>query len=186
MVTYRYSKLDRGQDSFDLDTDELMDELGCNLMSTGSPSDALSQMQRSGVRDSQGRQLPGLQELLQRLGKERQSLLGEHELRSKLEEIRRKLDEMLNTELAGIQKGLDGARQGAGEGTGQSSQEMQQRSSKTNDGMTAQDLAQLEKLAKSLQNQIVQAQSSLGSLSPEERALLENMLQSALCEYTQR
>ena len=55
MSIYRYSEWDGSQDLFNLNADELMDELGRNLMSYGDLSSALRQMQRTGIRDSMGR-----------------------------------------------------------------------------------------------------------------------------------
>jgi len=126
MSIYRYSEWDGSQDLFDLDADELMDELGRNLMSYGDLSYALRLMQRGGIRDSQGRKLPGLQELLQRLRQRKQSQLEKYKLSSVIDEIRQKLDNILKTERQGIQRKLDEARQKAGESTGELSPEMQQ------------------------------------------------------------
>ena len=75
MSVYRYSEWDGSQDIFELDADELMDELGRYLMSYGDMSNALRLMQRRGISDSQGRRLPSIQELLQQLRQRRQSQL---------------------------------------------------------------------------------------------------------------
>ncbi len=67
MSTFRYSEWDGTQEAFGLDEEEVMDELARNLMQDGNMSYALWKMQRQGMRDSQGRRLPGLQDLQQRL-----------------------------------------------------------------------------------------------------------------------
>ena len=146
MSIYRYSEWDGSQDLFDLDADELMDELGRNLMSYGDLSYALRLMQRGGIRDSQGRKLPGLQELLQRLRQRKQDQLEKYKLSSVIDEIRQRLDNILKTERQGIQRRLDEARQKAGESTGELSPEMQQRLLETVEDMAAQNLKKLDEL----------------------------------------
>ena len=146
MSIYRYSEWDGSQDLFDLDADELMDELGRNLMSYGDLSYALRLMQRGGIRDSQGRKLPGLQELLQRLRQRKQGQLEKYKLSSVIDEIRQRLDNILKTERQGIQRRLDEARQKAGESTGELSPEMQQRLLETVEDMAAQNLKKLDEL----------------------------------------
>ena len=154
MNIYRYSEWDGSQDTFDLNADELMDELGRNLMSYGDLSYALRLMQRSGIRDSQGRRLPSIQELLQRLRQRKQSQLDKYKLSSVMDEIRQKLDNILKTEREGIQQRLDEARQKAGESAGELSPEVQQRLSKTIEDMAAQNLEKLDTLPPDIGGQI--------------------------------
>jgi len=146
MRIYRYSEWDGSQDLFDLDADELMDELGRNLMSYGDLSYSLRLMQRGGIRDSQGRRLPSIQELLQRLRQRRQNQLDKYNLGSMMDEIRQKLDNIIETERQGIQKKLEEARQKAKEGAGDLSLEMQQRLLKTVEDRAAQNLEKLDSL----------------------------------------
>ncbi|MBI3040375.1 MAG: hypothetical protein HYY80_01755 [Chloroflexi bacterium] len=113
MSRYRYSEWDGSQELFDSNADEIMDELGRNLMSYGDVSYALRLMQRGGIKDSQGRRLPGIQELLQRLRQKKQSQLDKYNLGSMTDEIRQKLDDILQAEHQGIQRRLDEARQKA-------------------------------------------------------------------------
>jgi uncharacterized protein with von Willebrand factor type A (vWA) domain len=154
MSIYRYSEWDGSQDVFDLDADELMDELGRSLMSYGDLSYALRQMQRGGIRDSQGRRLPSIQELLQRLRQRKQSQLDRYDLGSVMGEISQKLDNILETERQGIQRRLDEARQKAREGAGELSPEMQQRLLKTIEDMAAQNLEKLDELPPDIGGQI--------------------------------
>ena len=73
MRKYLYSEWDSTQEIFDPDEDELMDELGQELMSSGNVSDSLNQMQQEGIEDDQGRRLPGIEEMLEQLQQKRQS-----------------------------------------------------------------------------------------------------------------
>ncbi len=154
MKTYRYSEWDGSQNLFELNADELMDELGRNLMSYGDLSYALRLMQQGGLRDSQGRKLPSLQELLQRLRQRRQNQLDKYNLGSVLDEIRQKLDNILKTERQGIQGKLDEARQKTGKGADELSPEVQQRLLKNIEDRAAQNLAKLDELPPDVGGQI--------------------------------
>ena len=154
MSIYRYSEWDGTQDIFELDADELMDELGRSLMSSGDLSYALRQMLRGGMRDRQGRRLPSIQELLQRLRQRRQSQLDKYKLSSVMDEIRQKLEDILKTEREGIQRKLEEARQKAKEGVGDLSPEMQQRLLETIEDRAAQNLEKLDGLPPDIGGQL--------------------------------
>jgi len=74
MGIYSYSEWDGTQDWAKADADDLLAELERNLMDHGDLSQALRMMQRFGIRGG-GRQMPGLQELQQRLRRQRQQNL---------------------------------------------------------------------------------------------------------------
>ena len=154
MSIYRYSEWDGSQELFDSDADEIMEELGRNLMSYGDVSHALRLMQRGGIRDSQGRRLPGIQELLQRLRQQKQSQLEKYDLGSMMDEIRQKLDNILKTEHQGIQQRLDEARQKARDGISELSPEVQQKLLKTVEDMAAQNLQKLDDLPSDIGGQV--------------------------------
>src|SRR5439155_602033 len=60
-------------------------------------------MFQRGLQNPQGPQVPGLQNLLDRLRKRRQEQLERYDLGSALEDIKKKLDEVVRTERAGIE-----------------------------------------------------------------------------------
>ncbi|MBI2288531.1 MAG: hypothetical protein HYU83_06135, partial [Chloroflexi bacterium] len=153
MSIFRYSEWD-GSQNFDLDADELMDELGRNLMSNGDLSQILRMMQRGGIRDGQGRRMPGIQDLLQRLRQRKQEQLEKYKLDSVFDGIQQQLEKILQTEREGIQKRLDEARQKAEEGTGELSPEVQQRLLKKIEEMAKQNLEKLDGLPSDIGSQI--------------------------------
>ncbi|MBI4303191.1 MAG: VWA domain-containing protein [Chloroflexi bacterium] len=153
-MTYRYSGWDGSQDLFGLDADELMSELGRNLVSYGDLSHALRLMQRSGFRNNQGKWLPGIQELLQRLRQRRQNQLEKYNLGSVMNEIREKLDNVLRTERDGIKNRLDEAKQKAAGDTGELSPEMQKRLLKNIEDRAAQSRKKLDELPQDVGGQI--------------------------------
>jgi len=154
MTIYRYSEWDGTQNLFELDKDELMDELAHNLMYDGNLSYALWKMQRLGIRGSDGRRLPGIQNLLQRLRQRKQGQLDKYKLSSVLDEIRQKLDNILKTERQGIQRRLDEARQKAEEDTPGVSPEMGQKLLETVRDVAEQNLAKLDSLPSDIGGQI--------------------------------
>lgn len=146
MTIFRFSEWDGTQDIFDLNADDLMDELGRNMMSTGDMSYALRMMQRGGIRDSQGRRLPSIQDMLQRLRQRKQDQLDKYKLGSVMDEIRQKLDDVIDTERQGIQDKLDEAQQKAGESVSDIDPEIQQKLLQTIEGRAAHNLAALDQL----------------------------------------
>ncbi len=146
MNRYRYLQWDGKQDSLGLDADELLNELGRSLMSYGDLSYSLQLMQRGGLRDSQGRRLPGIQELLQKLRQRREGQLTKYKLNSVVDEIRQKLNKILELERQGIQDRLEEARRKASEGAGELSPEVQNRLLKAVEDRAAQNLKKLDEL----------------------------------------
>ena len=125
MGEFRYSEWDGSQELFDMDADELMDKVGNDLMSNENLSDILRRMMRNGLRNQQGKRLPGLQEMLQKLRQKRQDQLDKYNLGSIVDEIRQKLNEIKKKERAGIQEQLDKSREKAGQKPNHGNQEQQ-------------------------------------------------------------
>jgi uncharacterized protein with von Willebrand factor type A (vWA) domain len=146
MVIYRYSEWDGTQDLFDLDAGKLMDELERHLLSYGDLSYALRLLQHGGIRDSQGRRLPSLQELLNRLRQQRQQQLDKYDLSSILDDIRHRLDDIVNTERQGIERRLEETRQRANDTSSELSSEMLEKLLKSVEDRATQNLQKLEKL----------------------------------------
>ncbi|MDP6127913.1 MAG: hypothetical protein QF432_07185, partial [Dehalococcoidales bacterium] len=146
MGIHRYSEWDGTQDLFDLTADGLMDELGQSLLSSGDLADALRRMQNGGLKDSQGRRLPSIQQLLQRLRQAKQDHLDKYDLGSMLDDITEKLDQVLETERSGIERKLDEARQKVEEDDGELSAEIRQRLLKNVQNRAAQNRARLDEL----------------------------------------
>ena len=62
--SYRYSRWDGTQDVFDMDAEELMDQLSGELLNHGDVWKALRDLMRKGAQDRQGERVPGLRDLL--------------------------------------------------------------------------------------------------------------------------
>lgn len=107
----RYSRWDGSQSVPDLGADEILDALADDVMAEGDVGEALRRLMERGWRsdDPSRADLPGLQDLLERLARHRQELLERYKLGDVFADIRRELDEIEATERAGVQRRLDEA-----------------------------------------------------------------------------
>jgi uncharacterized protein with von Willebrand factor type A (vWA) domain len=112
MPLFRYSRWD-GTQKIDLDADELLAAMADDLLTDGDPWRALRRMMQQGARMPAGQRMPGLKDLLERLKRQRQQRLDRYDLGSSLEDIKRKLDEVVATERQGIKDRIAEERQRA-------------------------------------------------------------------------
>ncbi|MBI4609863.1 MAG: VWA domain-containing protein [Candidatus Rokubacteria bacterium] len=109
----RYSRWDGSQHLLDLDADDLLAAMADDLMSDGNLWRALQRLFQQGVRIPGGQSVPGLQDLLKRLKQRRQQELDRYDLGSALEDITKKLDQVIRTEREGIRRELGEGPAGA-------------------------------------------------------------------------
>jgi len=83
MRKYLYSGWDSTQKLFNPDPEALMDALGLELMSSGDVTDSIKQLQRKGMEASQGKKLPGIEEILEQLHQTKQNLKNQTQTPSK-------------------------------------------------------------------------------------------------------
>lgn len=107
----RYSKWDGSQQISPLDADEIMRALSDDLMQSGDLDLALQRLFRWGFERSDGEQVPGLREMMNRLKQKRQEQLDKYDLGSIIEDVKQKLQEVLETERFGIDKRLSDGRE---------------------------------------------------------------------------
>ena len=90
----RYSRWDGSQQVPDLGADEILDELSNDVMADGDVAEALRRLMERGWRsgDPTRPDLPGLQDLMDRLARRREELRERFELGDVLGDIRRELD----------------------------------------------------------------------------------------------
>lgn len=106
----RYSRWDGSQQVADLDADDLLSAMADELMADGDLASALRRLMQRGLRDAQGRRLPSVRDLMERLRRRRQETLDRYDLGSALDDIKAKLDDILATERAGIEARVADAR----------------------------------------------------------------------------
>ncbi len=107
-MLYRYSRWDGSQGLPDFDADDVLSAMSEDLLGEGDLRSALRRLLQRGM--PQGRQ-PGVQDLLQRLRQRRRQQLDRYDLGSALEDIKRKLEDVLQTEREGIRRRLEEARE---------------------------------------------------------------------------
>jgi uncharacterized protein with von Willebrand factor type A (vWA) domain len=108
----RYSRWDGTQAVPDLDADDLLSAMSDDLLADGDLWNALRRLFQRGAQNPQGGRMPGLQDLLKRLRQERQQRLEQYDLGSMLDDIKKKLAEIRDTERQAIEKDVPpGARQ---------------------------------------------------------------------------
>ncbi len=105
----RYSRWDGSQQVPDLGADEILDELSNDVMADGDLAEALRRLMERGWRsgDPTRPDLPGLQDLMDRLAQRREELRERFEIGDVLGDIRRELDEIVAQERAGVERRLE-------------------------------------------------------------------------------
>ena len=87
-----------------------MEAMADKLIEDGDLQRALRDLYRRGDQGALGDRLKGLREMLERLRRQRQQLLQRHDLNSIMDDINRRLDDVVQTEQAGIDRRLEDAR----------------------------------------------------------------------------
>src|SRR5215471_15978308 len=98
----RYSRWVGSHKIDDLDADDLLAALADDLTADGDIWNALRRLFQRGMHAPHGPQMPGLQDLLQQLRKRRQQQLDRYDLNSTLEDIKKKLEEVVKKEREGL------------------------------------------------------------------------------------
>lgn len=106
MTTYWYSRWDGSQDPFQFHEDDIIEQLSDQLLYHGDVASALRSMIQRGATRRDGQQLTGIQDLRQRLRALRQQTLDRYNLNSVADDIGQRLQDIIDTERAGIQRRL--------------------------------------------------------------------------------
>jgi len=177
----RFSRWDGSQQFPDLDADEILRALSDDVMAEGDVADALKRLMERGWQsgDETRADMPGLQDLMDRLARQRQELRDRYQLGDVLGDIRRHLDEIVALERAGVERRLE---QSAGEGAPD-----QQMADMLRD-LSARRLDQLDGLPKDIGDRI-RGLREYDFLEPEPRQrfeeLVERLGQQVLDQFVQ-
>ena len=107
-MLHRYSRWDGSQAFGDLDADDVLDEIADDVLGYGDLKSALQRLLQQGMRGPEGTRMPGLKDLLDKLRAQKAQRMQRYDLGSSLEDIAKKLDDVVKTERAGIERGLQG------------------------------------------------------------------------------
>ena len=105
----RYSRWDGTQQIIALTADDIMRAIADELVEDGDLMRALRQLFRMGVERADGERTPGWLDMLQRVRQQRQEQLNRYDLGSIFEDIRHRLQDVIQTERDGIEQRLDAA-----------------------------------------------------------------------------
>ncbi|MDP6560898.1 MAG: hypothetical protein QF619_12410, partial [Candidatus Binatia bacterium] len=119
---YHYSLWDGHQDPFQLNPEDLLNELADDLMRHGNLKSAMRNLMQRGIRGPIGSGFEGIRELLQRLREQSQQRLERYSLSSVIDDLNRRLEEILRKERSTLQE-----RQGEGKEEGSSNKEAQEK-----------------------------------------------------------
>jgi uncharacterized protein with von Willebrand factor type A (vWA) domain len=105
----RFSRWDGSQVLPELDADEILDALTDDVMGEGDLAEALRRLMERGWRsgDPTRPDLPGLQDLMDRLARQREELRERYQLNDVLGDIRRELEEIVAQERSGVERRLE-------------------------------------------------------------------------------
>ncbi|HUF54499.1 MAG TPA: VWA domain-containing protein [Dehalococcoidia bacterium] len=164
---YRYYQWDGTQNIGPLDPDEILAGLTDDLMNFGDLQHALRNLMQRGMRNPMGDRMQGLRDLLQQLRQKRRQKLDQYNLASAFEDIKKRLDEIMELETGTLDRKLAEAdARLAGEDNPLSAFEDALQSA--SGGSKQEDTAEeSERLAQMLKNVVEKKKSQLESL-PED------------------
>lgn len=148
----RYSAWDGTQRPFDVDAESLLDAMSDDLLDDGDLWRALRKLFNQGAQDRNGQRMPGLQDMLQRLRKQRQEQMQKHNLDDTFKDIREKLQDIQQTERQGIDRKLSDGRERAERG------DVPEQLQKTLERMAQERLERLDQLPPDVPGQLQQLQ----------------------------
>ncbi|MBI4213336.1 MAG: VWA domain-containing protein [Chloroflexi bacterium] len=112
MHLYRYGRWDGSQQLDPFTADDLMKHLSDSILEERDLWSAMRDMFQHGANLTDGRRMAGLRDLLDRLRQRRQDQLNRYNLGSIMDDIKERLERVLQTEREGIQRRLQGAPPG--------------------------------------------------------------------------
>ena len=108
---HRYFRWDGTQRIDPLDADQIMDAISDDVLADGDLTRALQRLFRWGTDQRDGQGMRGMRDLLERIRQMREREMNRYDLGSVLEDINRRLDDVIETERAGIERRLEQGRQ---------------------------------------------------------------------------
>ena len=113
MSSFRYSRWDGSQQLPAFDADDVLDALSDDILAEGDVRRALQRLMQRGLRGTRGGDVPGLRRIMERLRARRQEELERANLDGVLDDVGRRLDEILGQERQGLARRMREAEQRA-------------------------------------------------------------------------
>ena len=184
-MLFRYSRWDGTQSVPDLNADDVLDDMADDILGYGDLKTALQRLMNQGLKPPHGERTPGLRDLLDKLRQRKQERLKEHDLGSAVEDIARKLEQIVQTERKAIEERSKGAeRERRQRALDQVPPEAagRLRELQNYDFFDADAKQQFEDLLNSLRQQMMQPfmqgmQDALSKMTPEDLRRMREMIQ---------
>src|SRR4029450_1348873 len=113
MPLNRYSRRD-GTQKTPLDAAALMAAMADDLLHDGDPWRAMRRLMQQGARKPEGGRMPGLKDLLEKLRRQKQERMQRYDLGSSLDDIKKKLEDVIKTEREGVKQRMPEGREPTG------------------------------------------------------------------------
>jgi uncharacterized protein with von Willebrand factor type A (vWA) domain len=184
-LLFRYSRWDGSQNVPDFSADDVLDDIADDILGYGDLKSALQRLMNQGLKPPQGERTPGLRDLLEKLRQRKQERLKQHDLGSAVDDIMKKLEQVMQTEKKAIEERLKGSERQ------QRQQALDQippdaggrlRELQNYDFFDADARRQFEELLNSLRQQMMQPfmqgmQNALQNMTPEDLRRMREMIQ---------
>jgi uncharacterized protein with von Willebrand factor type A (vWA) domain len=108
---FTYRNWDGTQQILPFDADAIMEAISEDLLGDGDLRRALRRLMQQGYQPRDQERMMGLRDLMERLRQRRQEMLKRNNLGGMLDEINKKLEEIVKTEREGIERRVDESRQ---------------------------------------------------------------------------
>ena len=106
----KYSRWDGSQDPFPIDPKDIIDELANDVMNSSDITQALRRLMQRGMQSRNGR-MEGMKDLMERLKQRKQQQLQRYDMDSIVDDLKKRLEQIMDTERKGIDKRLQEAMQ---------------------------------------------------------------------------
>ena len=113
MSTYRYSRWDGSQSLPPFDADDVLEALSEDVLAEGDVRRAMQRLMQRGMRGTRGGDIPGMRRIMERLRQRRRAELQRANLDGVIDDIREKLDRIVDAERRGIDERLKQAERRA-------------------------------------------------------------------------
>lgn len=113
MTSIRYSRWDGSQQLPPFDADDVLDAISDDVLAEGDIRRALQRLMQRGMRGTRGGDVPGLRRIMDRLRARRQAELEAANMDGVLDDLNRRMDEILSAERTGIERRVHEAEQRA-------------------------------------------------------------------------
>jgi hypothetical protein len=164
---FTYRNWDGTQQILPFDADAIMEAISEDLLGDGDLKRALRRLMQQGYQPRDQERMMGLRDMMERLRQRRQEMLKRNNLGGMMDEVNKKLEEIIQTERQGIERRVEEGRQKLQQNQ-QESSEGQQPSAQEG----APDAEQQAALQKMMENMAARRQQQLDALPEDATRLL--------------